>query len=85
MKAKVKIVICLGSSCHSRGNEKTLEVIKKYLKEKDLTDRVDLRGQLCSGNCKDGPVINIDEKLYKEVTEGSIVHILDEVFMQCTA
>ena len=31
--AKPKIVVCIGSSCFSRGNERNVEVIQKYLEE----------------------------------------------------
>ena len=36
--AKPKIVVCIGSSCFSRGNERNVEVIQKYLEEHHLKD-----------------------------------------------
>ena len=37
---KKEIVICLGSSCFSRGNKDVLEVVKRFLKEHQLTAEV---------------------------------------------
>ena len=82
MSNKMKIVICLGSSCYNRGNQHILEVVKKYLSENKLKDVVDFRGQLCSGNCSNGPVIHINNKIYKEIDENIVIKLLDEQFMQ---
>lgn len=82
MNNKMKIVICLGSSCHSRGNQHILQVVKKYLSENNLKDKIDFRGQLCSGNCSNGPIIHINDKIYKEIDENIVIKLLDEQFMQ---
>ncbi|MGE0078052.1 MAG: NAD(P)H-dependent oxidoreductase subunit E [Bacteroidales bacterium] len=80
MNSKFKIVICLGSSCYNRGNQQVLEVIKKYLNDNNLKDKVDFRGQLCSGNCAQGPVLHINDKTYKEIDENIAIRLLDEFF-----
>jgi len=41
MNEKIKVIICLGSSCYSRGNAKTLEVVKEYLAKNQLIDQTD--------------------------------------------
>ena len=40
--AKPKIVICMGSSCFARGNEKTVEVCESFLAARGLKDEVDV-------------------------------------------
>lgn len=80
MEKKTKIVICLGSSCFSRGNVKNLEIIKEYLETNQLMDQADFRGQLCSNNCNKGPVIKIDDKIYEAVEESCVRLILDDHF-----
>ncbi|MFA8449748.1 MAG: (2Fe-2S) ferredoxin domain-containing protein [Bacteroidales bacterium] len=80
MENKTQIVICLGSSCFSRGNAKNLEIIKDYLEKNNLNDKVDFRGKLCSGNCNKGPVIIVNDKTYENVEENCIPLILDEYF-----
>lgn len=79
MNSKIKIVICLGSSCYNRGNQHVLEAIKKYLSEHNLKDKVDFRGQLCSGNCAQGPVLHINGKTYKEIDENVAIRLLDKI------
>lgn len=81
MNSKIKIVICLGSSCYNRGNQHILETIKNYLSENSLKGKVDFRGQLCSGNCAHGPVLHINDKTYKEIDESIVIQLLDELFV----
>ena len=40
--AKPKIVICMGSSCFARGNEKTVEACESFMAERGLKDEVDV-------------------------------------------
>ena len=61
-----QIKICLGSSCYSRGNNVHLEVIKKYIAENHLEAEISFSGHLCEELCSSGPILRIDEKVYKE-------------------
>lgn len=73
-----EITICLGSSCFSRGNNITLEIIKNYLREKNIKSKVAFRGHLCAGKCNMGPVIEINGKVIYNVSERNIISILDK-------
>ncbi|HEY9070091.1 MAG TPA: (2Fe-2S) ferredoxin domain-containing protein [Candidatus Ozemobacteraceae bacterium] len=59
-----KIVVCMGSSCFSRGNQGNLEYILDFLVRHDLSMKVELRGSRCENKCSKGPLINIDGKPY---------------------
>ncbi len=74
------IRICLGSSCFSRGNGKTLEVIQKYIKEKGFEAETDFKGMLCHGLCDKGPIVSIDDKIYEEVDSNGIIEILNDIY-----
>ncbi|AEE17720.1 (2Fe-2S) ferredoxin domain-containing protein [Treponema brennaborense] len=70
------ITVCMGSSCFSRGNSANAEVIQRFLTENDLQDKVTLRGCLCESECKNGPNVRIDGKLYTNMTPESLVDLL---------
>ncbi|MFA6949427.1 MAG: (2Fe-2S) ferredoxin domain-containing protein [Lentimicrobiaceae bacterium] len=80
-----EITICLGSSCFSRGNNITLEIIKNYLKEKDIKSKVTFKGHLCEGKCKMGPVIDINGKVFFNVTPQNVIQLLDKNLTRVTA
>ena len=67
--SKPNIVICMGSSCFARGNEKTVEACESFLAERGLKDEVDvdLGASLCTGHCAEGPVVVVDGKVYTHV------------------
>lgn len=77
---KKEIVICLGSSCFSRGNKKLVQLIKQYLDEHLLNERVRFRGAHCFNMCDKGPSMKIDGREYNQLDEESVLKVLDEAF-----
>ena len=79
---KPKIVICMGSSCFARGNEKNLAACEEFLSARGLKDEVDvdLGASLCTGNCADGPIVVVDGKIYKHVDPLVMRDILETTF-----
>lgn len=75
-----EIKICLGSSCFSRGNKQTLQVIQKYLKDHHLEREIILKGNHCFSNCSAGPVMKIGNKVYEQVSSDKVLEILDAEF-----
>lgn len=80
MKEKVVIQICMGSSCFSRGNGKTLKVIQNYLKEHQLEGDVVLKGNHCFADCSLGPIVKINDELHENVSSESILELLQNTF-----
>lgn len=74
------IVICMGSSCFSRGNEENLAVLEDYLARHGLTARVDLAGSRCEGSCTEGPNLTVNGCRYRHVDRETLLDILHETF-----
>ena len=55
-----EVIICMGSSCFSRGNNRNIEVIQGFLDKRGLEGEVEIRGHLCEDECKVGPNVEID-------------------------
>jgi NADH:ubiquinone oxidoreductase subunit E len=77
MNETIKLTICMGSSCFSKGNKNNLMVIQDYLKLNNLNDRVDFRGSLCMGQCKSGPNLVINQTTYHQISSENIFDILE--------
>ncbi len=75
-----EIVICMGSSCFSRGNKVSLGIIREYLRERNIEAEVTFRGAHCLGVCEQGPVLILDAKTHKKVMPEDISGILDDFF-----
>jgi len=76
----IEITLCMGSSCFSRGNKKTLHFIQDYLRETGRLNQVTFKGSHCFGHCEHGPMLKINETQFNHVTENNVVNILDQFF-----
>lgn len=76
--SKVRISICMGSSCFARGNDKHLTLLEKIIKGNNLEIEVDLIGSRCENVCSKGPSIKINDVDYHAITEEGIIEILKE-------
>ena len=56
----MKITICIGSSCHLKGSRMIVEDLQKLVKDNNLTDKIELAGQFCMGNCQKGVCVTVD-------------------------
>lgn len=77
---KTELVICMGSSCFARGNKKTPGIIQEYIQTHNLSERVIIKGNHCFGQCINGPVIKINNKIYEGVNEERIIELLEKEF-----
>ena len=75
-----EIRICMGSSCFSRGNKNTLEMIQRYLREHRLEEAVFLKGNHCFDQCSEGPMLKIGGKIYAHVSVENITEIMEHEF-----
>ena len=78
MTQKLKITICMGSSCFARGNEENLRTIEDYIREHQLADRIELSGRCCARQCAEGPNVSIDGVLYNKVGKDLLLNLLKE-------
>ncbi|HOP41308.1 MAG TPA: (2Fe-2S) ferredoxin domain-containing protein [Geobacteraceae bacterium] len=81
---KVKIKICMGSSCFQRGNGKNLEFIQIYLEERGCSSEIELVGSRCEEMCRKGPNLEINGIVFHGVTVGTLPGILDQFLGECS-
>jgi NADH:ubiquinone oxidoreductase subunit E len=72
----IDITICMGSSCFSRGNKKTLAQLQQYIAAAGLCDQVKITGSLCEGKCNCGPHITVNGTRYDNVTPETAIDII---------
>lgn len=72
MNNHVDIVICMGSSCFSRGNQQLLESIQSWIAQQPWQERVVLKGSRCEGACMQGPNVRINDRILHEATVDEV-------------
>ena len=77
---KVRITVCMGSSCFARGNNVLINKIKEYISKYNLENRVELSATLCQNLCREGPNIRFNDKQYRQIDEKKLEALLDGYF-----
>ena len=81
MNHRIEIIICLGSSCFSRGNKNLLKIIQRFIIQHGLSEKVHFKGDHCFNKCSEGPNIMIGGRLYEQVNEDNINIVLNEALL----
>ncbi len=84
--AKYRIKICIGENCQKQGAMDILEAISKQLNisegETSENGLFSLETVPCPGVCGDGPIITINEKIYKKVKPSEVSKIIGKLIEQ---
>ena len=60
----MRVTICIGSACHLKGSREIIQQLQQLGKEHGVSDKVDLNGAFCTGNCVNGVCVTVDGTLY---------------------
>ena len=74
----MKVVVCIGSSCHIKGSRLVVERLQALIAENNLGDKVEMGGTFCIGQCQQGVCVTIDEEFHSVTPET-----VDEFFENC--
>ena len=58
----MKILICVGSTCHLCGSKRVVTRFQELVEENNLQDKVELAGKFCMGKCGEKVNLTIDEE-----------------------
>ena len=65
----MKITVCIGSSCHIKGSRQVVEQLQYLISKNDLSDKIELSGTFCMGNCQEGVCVTVDDKFFSVTPE----------------
>jgi NADH:ubiquinone oxidoreductase subunit E len=74
-----EIVICLGSSCFSRGNKQSVKLLEEYLRNNHLREKVFFHGGHCFGRCVEGPILQVEDQVLEHFNPGNLKETLDGI------
>lgn len=55
------IHVCIGSACHLKGSYDVIKEFQKILKDKNLEDKITLKGAFCLNHCTEAVSTKIDD------------------------
>lgn len=66
----VIVEICVGSSCHLKGSEEIVELLREAVAKNGLEDEVVLNGSFCAGKCnRIGVTVTVNDEVYTGITK----------------
>ena len=60
----MKVTVCIGSSCHVKGSRQVVEQLQYLIAQNDLSDKIELGGTFCMGQCQKGVCVTVDDTFY---------------------
>lgn len=60
----MKVLICIGSSCHVRGSKEVIETFTRLIKACGPDIDIELSGSFCMGACSKGVSVKLGESIY---------------------
>lgn len=60
----MKVVVCIGSSCHLKGSRQVVEQLQYLIGKEGLGDKVELGGTFCMGKCQQGVCVTVDDAFF---------------------
>ncbi len=82
----MEITICIGSSCHLKGARNIVAKLEEIIKEKEMTDKIHLKGSFCLGKCSvEGVSIRLNDDLFYLKPENTEQFFVDEIMRRLEA
>lgn len=72
----MKVVVCIGSSCHLKGSRRIVEELQYLINKNKLSDKVTLSGTFCTGQCQNGVCVSVDDNLFS-VTPDTVAQFFE--------
>ena len=61
----MKLVVCVGSSCHLKGSRQVVERLRELIEKNKLEDSIEFSGIFCLNRCKEeGISVKLDDKYF---------------------
>lgn len=71
------VTICIGSSCHLKGSRDIIASLQRLVSLHGLSDKVELTGSFCMGQCEKGVCVKINDELFS-VTPATAEQFFNE-------
>ena len=75
----MKVTVCIGSSCHIKGSRQVVEQLQYLIAENNLSEKVELGGTFCMGQCQRGVCVTVGEELFSVTPDTVVDFFKDEV------
>ncbi|MDD5129625.1 MAG: NADH-dependent [FeFe] hydrogenase, group A6 [Candidatus Omnitrophica bacterium] len=62
---KIELVVCFGTGCFLKGAQALLRQLLEYIRENNLSDKVEVKASFCFEKCDRGPVVRVGDEIFE--------------------
>ena len=78
-----ELKVCVGSACHLKGSYDVIETFKYLIRDRNVSDKVEIKAAFCLGHCTEAVSVNLDGIIYsvspKNAVEFFDKHVMNSV------
>ena len=78
----MKVIICVGSSCHIKGSYDVLTRLQELIKTYKLENDIELQASFFLGRCQEGVAMTINGKDVANANKDTIDSIFEEMILE---
>lgn len=75
----MRVNVCIGSSCHIKGSRQVVERLRELIDKHSLTEKVELAGSFCMGQCQKGVCVEVDGEIHSVTAESAQMFFEKEI------
>ena len=75
-----ELKICVGSACHLKGSYEVIEIFKYLIRNRDVSNKVEIKAAFCLGHCTEAVSVSLDGNIYS-VAPDNAVEFFDKYVM----
>lgn len=73
------IQICVGSSCHIKGSQDIVDMLRAEIEQRHLEGQIVLSGSFCFGKCnRQGVTVSVNDKLCVGITRENFKEFFNQ-------
>jgi len=78
---KLEIRVCVGTSCYLKGAQDILHHVGRYIADKGLQDRVQVKATFCFEKCDKGPTVKVGDEVITHCDLAQAIAAVDKLLV----
>jgi NADH:ubiquinone oxidoreductase subunit E len=76
------IHVCIGSACHLKGSYDVIKEFQRVIKEKNLDDKITLKGSFCLNHCTKAVSTKVDDGEVLSMSVDKVEPLIKELALE---
>lgn len=79
---RLEIRVCVGTSCYLKGAQDILHHVGRYIADKGLQDKVQVKATFCFEKCDKGPTVKVGDEVITHCDLAQAIAAVDRLVVR---